>query len=170
MNAKQITAVFRDESVLLTALKKLRENGVNIRDIYGPCANHDLIRNFTRESRLPYLSVLVGLFTVVATFAFIYYVAVIDYPLRYGGKPIFSFPPMVVAMFLLAILVTGGASTFAFLGRTRLFPGKEVSLPGPRTLDDRFYLVLDENFNPGEIKQWLSESGAEEIIENEPSE
>ena len=167
MNTKRIIGVFEDESVLLGSLKKLKANGVNILDIYGPCADHDLIRTFTRESRLPYLSVLIGALTILATFAFIYYVAVIDYPLRYGGKPLFSFPPMVVSMFLLCILVTGGFSTFAFLGRTRLFPGKEAWMPGPRAGDDRFYMVIGENFNPGEIKEWLKETGAGEILEED---
>lgn len=167
MNTKQITGVFEDEPVLLGSLKKLKANGVNIQDIYGPCADHDLIKAFTRESRLPYLSVLVGAFTILAAFAFIYYVAVIDYPLRYGGKPIFSFPPMVVALFLLCILVTGGFSTFAFLGRVQLFPGKEAAMPDPRAMDDRFYLVIGQNFNPEEIKDWLRETGAVEILEED---
>ena len=167
MNNTSITGVFGDESLLLNALKKLKKNGVNIKDIYGPSADHDLIKTLTRESRLPYLSVLTGIFTIIGAFAFIYYVTVIDYPLMYGGKPIFSFPPMVVILFLVCLLVTGAVSTFAFMGRVQLFPGKESKLAGPRVLDDRFYLVLDQNFNPEEIKAWLTESGAEEIIEKE---
>lgn len=167
MSTKQIIGVFDDESTLFEATKKLKDEGVNIKDIYGPCADHDMIKTFTRESRLPYLSVLVGVFTVIVTFAFIYYVTVIDYPLRYGGKPLFSFPPMVIILFLVCILVTGGFTTFLFLGRTMLFPGKDPKLVHPRAAIDRFYLVLDRNFNPEEIKQWLNESGAEEIIEKD---
>lgn len=165
MTSKIITGIFNDESLLLQALKKLQSEGVNIKDIYGPSADHDLMKAFTKESLLPYISVLTGIFTVIGAFAFIYYVSVIDYPLMYGGKPIFSFPPMVVILFLLCILVTGGVTTFAFLGRVQLFPGKTAKLAGPRVLDDRFYLELDQNFNPEEIKGWLKELGAEEIIE-----
>jgi hypothetical protein len=167
MSQTIITGVFDDESLLLKALKKLKSHKVNIKDIYGPCADHDLLKEFTKESRLPYLSVLVGLFTILGAFAAIYYMSVIDYPLRYGGKPVFSFPPMVVVLFLFTILVTGGISTFAFLGRVQLFPGKPDTTIHPRAADDRFYLVLDRNFNPEEIKQWLEESGAEEILEKE---
>lgn len=167
MSTKQIIGVFDDETILFKATKKLKEKGVNIKDIYGPCADHDMIKTFTRESRLPYLSVLVGFFTILITFAFVYYVSVIDYPLRYGGKPLFSFPPMVVILFLVCILVTGGFTTLVFLGRVQLFPGKDAKLVHPRAAIDRFYLVLDRNFNPEEIKQWLNESGAEEVIEND---
>lgn len=167
MSNKNIIGVFDNESLLLKALKKMKDNGVNIIDIYGPCADHALIKAFTRESKLPYISVLTGIFTIIGAFAFIYYITVIDYPLMYGGKPIFSFPPLVVILFLLCILVTGGVTTFAFLGRVQLFPGKEPALAGPGVLDDKFYLVLDQNFNPEEIKGWLTEAGAEEIIEKE---
>lgn len=165
MTSKIITGIFNDESLLLQALKKLQSEGVNIKDIYGPNPDHDLMKALTKESPLPYISVLTGIFTIVGAFAFIYYVTVIDYPLMYGGKPIFSFPPMVVILFLLCILVTGGVTTFAFLGMEQLFPGKKAKLAGPRVLDDRFYLELDQNFNPEEIKGWLKELGAEEIIE-----
>jgi len=167
MNNTHIIGVFGDESLLVQAMKKLKANGVNISDIYGPCADHGLISEFTPASRLPFLSVLTGIFTLLATFAFVYYVSVIDYPLHYGGKPVFSFPPMVVVMYLLCILITGGVSTFAFLGRVQLFPGKNPKLIDPRAADDRFFLVLDQNFNPEEIKEWLKESGAEEILEKE---
>lgn len=167
MSQTIITGVFDDETMLLKALKKLRHHKVNIRNIYGPCADHDLLKEFTKESRLPYFSLLVGLFTVIGAFAAIYYMSVIDYPLRYGGKPVFSFPPMVVVLFLFTILVTGIVSTLAFLGRVQLFPGKPDTTIQPRSLDDRFYLVLDRNFNPEEIKQWLKEEGAGEILEKE---
>jgi hypothetical protein len=167
MNNTHIIGVFEDESLLVQAMKKLKSQGVNIKDVYGPSADHDLIKHFTRESRLPYFSVIIGLFTLITTFAFVYYVTVIDYPLHYGGKPVFSFPPMVVVMFLVCILVTGGLSTFAFLGRTQLFPGKKQTFIDPRAADDRFFLVLDKNYNPEEIKGWLTESGAEDILEKE---
>ncbi len=170
MNSKTIIGVFDDESNLLQTLKKFQANGVNIKDIYGPCADHELLKTFTKESRLPYVSVLTGLFTLLATFAFLYYVTVIDYPLLYGGKPVFSFPPMVIILFLVCILVTGGVTTLAFLGRVQLFPGKEAKLIDTRAADDRFFLVLDQNYNPEEIKVWLKESGAEEVIEKDHEE
>ncbi len=167
MNTKQIIGVFDHEDKLLKAIKHLKEQRANIKDVYGPATNHDLIKAFTRESLLPYLSVLIAIGTVIGAFGFLYYTSVIDYPLRYGGKPLFSFPPMVVILFLLTILVTGGATVVAFLGRTQLFPGKEPFMIDPRASDDRFYLVMDQNFNPEEIKKWIVDSGAEEIIEKE---
>ncbi len=167
MNTKHIIGVFDNEDNLLKAIKHLKKQHANIKDVYGPATNHDLIKALTRESLLPYLSVLIAIGTIIGAFGFLYYTSVIDYPLRYGGKPLFSFPPMVMILFLLTILVTGGASVMAFLGRTQLFPGKEPVVIDPRASDDRFYLVMDQNFNPEEIKQWIADCGAEEIIEKE---
>jgi energy-coupling factor transporter transmembrane protein EcfT len=167
MNAKHIIGVFDNEDKLLKAIKLLKQHRANIIDVYGPTTNHGLIKAFTRESLLPYLSVLIGIGTIIGAFGFLYYTSVIDYPLRFGGKPLFSFPPMVVTLFLLTILVTGGLTVMAFLGRSMLFPGKEPVMIDPRASDDRFYLVMDQNFNPEEIKKWIADSGAEYIIEKE---
>lgn len=166
MSTKQIIGVFDNETVLLKATERLKEKGIIISNIYGPCADHSLIKNLTRESHLPYISVVTGIFTLVLTFAFIYWVSVIDYPLNYGGKPVFSFPPMVIVMFLVCILVTGGVTTFTFLGRARLFPGKDPKLIHPRAFIDRFYLVLEAGANYDQLKHWLKDLGAEEVTEN----
>ncbi len=167
MNSKHTIGVFDDEDKLVKAIKYLKSKHANIKDVFGPSTNHELIKSLTTESRLPYLAVLVAAATIAATFAFLYYTSVIDYPLRYGGKPLFSFPPMVVILFLVTILVTGGVSVMLFLGRTQLFPGKKAWIPDPRVSDDRFYLVMDQNFNPEEIIRWLREFGALEIIETD---
>lgn len=165
MSDTNIIGVFRNETSLLKALRKLKSNKASIRDIYGPFADHDLLKEFTSESKLPYFSLVAGIFTILSAFAAIYYIMVIDYPLVFGGKPIFSFPPMVVVIYLLTILVTGGLSTLAFLGIARLFPGKSGKEIPSGALDDRFYLVMGRNNDPVQIKEWLMDSGADEIVE-----
>jgi len=167
MAYKHIIATFKDETVLLKALTRLQENKVNLVDIYGPFANHDILKKFTKESRLPYMAVLYGLISMVSIFALMYYTSVIDYPISYGGKPIFSFPPMVVIMFLVTILGTTILSVLTFHGRAFIFPGKPAKIIDPKVTDDTFYLVVDQNYNPDEIKVWLKESGADEIMEKE---
>ena len=167
MVPKNIVAKFRDEALLAKALTRLKTQKVNILDVYGPFATHDILKKVTRESRLPYASVLYGIFALVAAFSFIYYTSVIDYPISYGGKPIFSFPPMVVIMFLACILLTTILSVLTFHGRSFIFPGKPAQNIREDATDDSFYLVLDQNYNPEEIKGWLREDGAEEISEME---
>jgi hypothetical protein len=164
MGKKHIIGVFDDEDQVVGAIKKLKERKININDVYGPFASHEIISAVTRPSRLPYLSFLFGAGTVVGTFAFLYYTAVIDYPLSYGGKPIFAFPPMVVVIYLATILLTGTLSVFTFLGLSGLYPGKKAVLPGEGVTDDKFYLVT-EDFDDTETTATLilKESGALEI-------
>lgn len=167
MAPKNIVATFRDETNLLKAVTRLKDNKVNMIDIYGPFANHDILKKVTRESRLPYAAVLYGIIAILAIFGLMYYTSVIDYPIIYGGKPIFSFPPMVVIMFLFCILLTTILSVLTFHGRAMIFPGKPANLIDSSVTDDTFFLVLDQNYNPDEIKEWLREDGAEEIAEKE---
>ncbi len=167
MAQKNIVAKFKDESKLLVALSRLKEQKVNLIDVYGPYTNHDILKKVTRESRLPYMAVIYGVTAIVLIFAFIYYTSVIDYPLLYGGKPFFSFPPMVVLMFLFCILFTTIMSVLTFHARTQIFPGKPSRPIHPSVTDDTFFLVLDQNYNPEEIKVWLQEDGADEITEKE---
>jgi energy-coupling factor transporter transmembrane protein EcfT len=167
MARKNIIGKFKDEDKLLSALTKLKDNKVNLVDIYGPFANHALLKQLTRESRLPYMAIIYGIIGALSMFALIYYTAVIDYPINYGGKPYFSFPPMVVLMFLFTILVTTILLVFTFHGRSMVFPGKPAKIINTDVTDDTFYLVVGQNYNPEEIKVWLQETGADEIFEKE---
>ncbi len=162
-----IVAKFRDEAKLVSALTMLKNNKVNLVDVYGPYATHDILKKVTRESRMPYASVLYGIFAIVFIFGFMYYTSVIDYPLSYGGKPIFSFPPMVIVIFLFTILLTTILTVLTFHARANIFPGKPLKNPDPAITDDTFALVIGQNYNPEEIKEWLKESGADEITEKE---
>lgn len=166
MKNNHIIGVFHEESYLIKALHKLKGENIKIRDIHGPCADHGVLRTLTPESRFSYFSLVVGVFALLGTFAAVYYITVIDYPMNFGGKPFFSFPPMVIVLFLVTILVTGVVSTLAFLALMRMFPGKPNTADLPGSLDDRYYLVLDKKANHSQVKDWLKESGAEKIIDN----
>ncbi len=167
MAQKNIVAKFKDEGKLLKALTRLKENKVNLIDVYGPFPNHDILKLITRESRLPYMAIIYGFTALVLTFGFVYYTSVIDYPISYGGKPIFSFPPMVVVMFFVCILATTILTVLSFHARAQIFPGKPSNVIDPSVTDDTFFLVLDQNYNPEEIKGWLQEDGADEVTEKE---
>jgi hypothetical protein len=164
MSKKTIIGVFDDESRVVNAIKKLKKENIKINDVFGPFASHDIIAAVARPSRLPHLAFLFGAGTVIATFAFLYYTSVIDYPLSYGGKPIFSFPPMVVVIYLATILLTGTLSVFTFFGISGLYPGKKANIPGDGAMDDRFFLVIDEKDTATNLAEKLmKESGALEV-------
>jgi hypothetical protein len=167
MKKQQIIGIFDDEAKVLKALKAFNEQHIKIRDIYGPCADHEILKHLTRKSRIPHLTFIYGVVAVVATFAFLYYTTVIDYPLSYGGKPIFSFPPMVVLMYLMTILTAGMLTAVTLLGRVKLFPGKPAEMLDDRLLDDHFAMLIEKPADPEKIKAVLEDSGATEITEKD---
>ncbi len=172
MKDKDIIAVFENDLDLVKAIGSLKESSIPVRDAFTPFPVHDVLKMLGRKSRLPYFSVMAGAGSIILVFAFLYYTAVIDYPINYGGKPYFAFPSFVVIIFLLTILITFISTVLVFHFRTGLFPGKEPEIPVPDSSDDRFILTVgvDEGLS-GEMrsmaKEILTKSGALEIIETE---
>jgi len=167
MKTKQIVGIFDDEAKVVKALKTLKDQKVDIHDIYGPCADHDILKYLTKRTRIPHLAFFYGVMAIVLTFSFVYWVSVIDYPIRYGGKPLFSFPPMVVLMYLMTILTTATLSVFTLLARIKYYPGKAAKIIIPRVLDDQFAMLIQKPADADKVKAVLKESGAMEIREED---
>lgn len=163
-------AVFNNDRDLVSAIGKLKEKNIPIRDAWTPFPVHDVLKLLGRESRLPYFSVFAGASAVVLVFLFLYYTAVIDYPILYGGKPVFSFPSFVVVIYLLTILLTFAGTVAVFQVRTGLYPGKDADEQFARASDDKFIISLgqDEGISEdgwSQAKEILKENGAVEIVE-----
>lgn len=165
MEKKIIYAVFDDEEKVVLALNSLKENHLEVNDVYGPFADHDILKKATRPSPIPNMGFVYGMMTIVGAFGFIYWTSVINYPLVYGGKPIFSFPPMVVLLFLITILGTSTLSVFTFLGITFTFPGKKAHLPHPAVNDDHFVVETAALEDTETAKRLFTENGALECRE-----
>jgi hypothetical protein len=170
MNQTNILAVFNSDRDLVSAIGKLREKNIPIRDAWTPFPVHDVLKLLGRESRLPYFSVFVGVSVIILVFLFLYYTAVIDYPIIYGGKSPFAFPSFVVVIYLLTILLTFIGTTAAFQVRTGLYPGKDADVQFARASDDKFIISLGQDGGISEVlrsqaKEILKENGAVEIVE-----
>jgi hypothetical protein len=172
MKQKDIIAVFDNDQQLVSAIGRLKEKNIPIREAYTPFPVHDVLKMLGKESRLPFFSVFAGATTIVLVFIFLRYVAVIDYPLNFGGKPAFSLPSFVVIIYLLTILLTFITTVIAFQARTGLYPGKDPEDILPGSTDDKFIIALgnDEGLSDevkGIANAILKESGAIEIVEKE---
>jgi hypothetical protein len=168
MREKEIIAVFDDDRKMVSALGRFREKNIPVKDALTPFPVHDVLKMLGRESRLPYFSVIVGISTIFLVFSFLYYAAVIDYPLEYGGKPIFTFPSFVIIMFLATILFTFIGTTLAYQVRTGLYPGKEPEGLFPGSTDDKFIIILGPEGEFSEetkalVTEILRENGVIEI-------
>ncbi len=179
MNQKGIIGIFTTDWQMSDAIKRLREKNIPVTDAVTPFPAHGIMKQLGKESRLPFFSLAAGTGTIILVFAFLYYIAVIDYPIIYGGKPFFAFPTFVIIIYMLTILLTFILTVLAFQARTGLFPGKEIDDPVHRAgderyiggmTDDRFMVALGgEEGLSGEMHESAStilrESGAKEILE-----
>lgn len=172
MKQKEIIAVFDNDENLVSAIRQLQDKKIHIRDAYTPFPVHDVLRLLGRETRLPYFAVIAGAVNIIAAMGFLYWVAVIDYPLNFGGKPAFTLPAFVVITYLLTILLTFLITSLLFQVRTGLYPGKEPEEIMEGSTDDKFILALGRSNDMNDSERSMADSilrecGATEIIERE---
>lgn len=163
---KQLLGVFSDEEPLLAAFRKFKEEKVEISDVFTPFPIHEVLENHGKKTRIITLSWFYGFFAALAVLAFLYYTAVIDWPLNYGGKPSSAFPSFIVITIILTIFSVTILSLATFSAGAKIWPnvGKPIYHEG--ATDDKFVIMFDlDQIDAGKVKQLLKELGAEEIIE-----
>ncbi len=166
-NKNQILGIYDDPDVVTHAVESLLNNGVKVKDVYSPFPLEHVWKYLKLKTRLPYATFIYGATGTISVFAFLYWTSVIDYPLTFGGKPHLSLS-FVILMFVLTIL-SGVVLTLAtFLIREKLYPGKVDPLPDPRSMDDKFVIVIqgDRTMDDSELKKindLLKETGAVEV-------
>ena len=170
MNKTNIIGIYDDPDVLVDAVRKLTENNIKIKNVFSPFPIHQLWEILNEKTRLPILTFIYGAIGVSITFAFLYWTSVVSYPLKFGGKPLNSVS-FIIIMFVATILIASFLTFMTFFIRQRLWPGKKVEKIDPRTVDDKFAIVIEktEALDPQDlikINELLKETGAVEINEN----
>ena len=166
-NQSQILGVFDDPDVVTNAAKDLLKNNVAIKDVFSPFPLEHVWDLLKLKTRIPYATFIYGALGTASVFAFLYWTSVINYPLTFGGKPHNSLS-FVVIMFVLTIL-SGVIFTLAtLLIREKMWPGKAVPLPDPRSMDDKFVIVIEKDKNMDDetvrkIDELLKKNGAVEV-------
>ena len=87
------------------------------------------------SSKLPTLAYFFGLIAMITILAFLYYAAVISWPLNFGGKPSNAFPSFIVVTLVLTILTVTVLSLLAFSVSSKLYPGKKATIIHERAMD-----------------------------------
>jgi hypothetical protein len=109
-----------------------------------------------------------GFFASLAVLAFLFYTAVVDWPLNYGGKPSNAFPSFLVVTIILTIFSITILSLFTFSWRANLWPGNEKPIYHEKATDDKFViLVRKDRVDPSAVARVMRETGASEIIEKQ---
>jgi hypothetical protein len=163
---KTIIGVFNSEDTLMDALCRLLAENLEPVEIYTPYPVHEALRALKRRSRLSWAAWFYGFFGGLAVLAFLYYTAVIDWPLNYGGKPFNAFPSFITITLVLIILIVTILTLFTFSIRAKIYPFKKAEILDERVTDDKFIMVFDaDKVNREQLFNSLRESEAEEIIE-----
>ena len=166
--SKVIHAIYTDDDILMSAVKKVKEKKHHIEEIYTPFPVHGLDKAMglapTRIAICAFLYGCVGLTVAVLMMNFI---MIEDWPQNIGGKPSFSYienmPSFVPIMFELTVFFAAHLMVITFYLRSKMWPFKEAENPDPRTTDDHFLMEIAIHDNEKELSEFLKETGAVEI-------
>jgi hypothetical protein len=164
--SRSIIGVFGSEESLMDALCRLMAENLEPTEIYTPYPIHEALRVLKRRSRISWAAWFYGFFGGISVLSFLYYTAVIDWPLIYGGKPFNAFPSFITITLVLIILIVTIFTLLTFSIRAKIFPFKKALIVDKRVTDDKFIIVFDaDKFNRDQLFTSLTEASAEEIIE-----
>lgn len=163
---KFVVACFDDEAVLFPAVKKVRNAGYKIHDIYTPFPVHGLDHAMgLRETSLHTAGFVYGITGTTTALTFMGWVFTRDWPLNIGGKPHFPLPAFIPITFELTVLfaAVGMVLTFCYLCQMAPFVKKHHF--HPRATDDLFVMVIETTAktNVEDLTGFMQSSGALEV-------
>jgi hypothetical protein len=169
-NKNYLVGVFNDEHTLIEAFEKALEKGVVIEEVFTPYPIHEILTGMKTKTRISYAAFFYGVFGVISLIGFMYYAAVIDWPLHFGGKPFNSFPSFIVVTIVATILIITLLTLFTFSVRSKIYPGKKADIIDIRATNDKFIIVLDQdNMGIGmpEVTLLFESNGAIEVYQKQ---
>ncbi|MBR9757365.1 MAG: DUF3341 domain-containing protein [Algicola sp.] len=166
--SKVIHAIYTDDDVLMSAVKKVKAEKHHIEEIYTPFPVHGLDKAMgLAPTRLAITSFLYGCLGLAVSTLMLYFIMIKDWPQNIGGKPSFSFlenlPAFVPVMFEMTVFFAAHLMVITFYLRSRMWPFKNAENPDPRTTDDHFLMEIPVHNNEAALQELLQETGAVEI-------
>ncbi|GGH44585.1 membrane protein [Mangrovimonas yunxiaonensis] len=166
--SKVIHAIYTDDDVLMSAVKKVKAEKHHIEEIYTPFPVHGLDKAMgLAPTRLAITSFLYGCLGLAVAITMMNFIMIEDWPQNIGGKPSFSFlenlPAFVPIMFEMTVFFAAHLMVITFYLRSRMWPFKNAENPDPRTTDDHFLMEIPVHNNEAALQELLQETGAVEI-------
>ena len=170
MDSQYVLGVFDEEEHMLAAFRKMKEEEIEIEDVFTPYPVHEILENHGRKSKMTIVGWFYGFFASLAVLAFLIYTAGIDWPLNYGGKPSNAFPSFIVITIILTIFSITILSLFTFSWRANLWPSNKKPIFHDGATDDKFVILVNkEKADVGRATSVMKETGAIEVIEAKPN-
>lgn len=167
-SSKVIHAIYTDDDVLMSAVKKVKAERHHIEEIFTPFPVHGLDKAMgLAPTRIAIASFIYGCVGLTVSIVMMNFIMIEDWPQNIGGKPSFSYienmPAFVPIMFELTVFFAAHLMVITFYLRSRMWPFKKAENPDPRTTDDHFLMEIAIHDNEKELAQLLKETGAVEI-------
>tara|TARA_Y200000002_G_scaffold269969_1_gene224643 strand:- start:1993 stop:2571 length:579 start_codon:yes stop_codon:yes gene_type:complete len=174
-STKTFHALYNDDDILLSAVKKIKEKHYDIDEVYTPFPVHGLDKVMGLEpTRIAIAAFIYGCIGITVATLMMNYIMIVDWPQNIGGKPSFSFienmPAFVPIMFEMTVFHAAHLMVITFYLRSRMWPLKKAENPDPRTTDDHFLIEISTDKPVAGLKKLLKDSGAVEINEVKPKE
>ena len=147
MDYKTIYGIYNDDDTLLSAVKKIRGEGISISEVYSPFPIHGLDKALgLKDTRLAVTAFLYGLTGLSLGLLMMWYMNIQSWPMNIGGKPSFSLlqnlPSFIPVAFECTVFFAAHLMVITYLMRCILFPGSSYKSPDPRTTDNLFFMYI----------------------------
>lgn len=162
---KFAVACYDDEEVLFPAVKKVRNSGYKMHDVYTPFPVHGLDTAMgLKETDLHIAGFIYGIIGTATALGFMSWIFTYDWPLNIGGKPHFSLPAFIPITFELTVLFSAVGMVLTFCYLNQLMPGVKKHVFHPRQTDDLFVMAIELNdqVTEEEVIDFLKTTGAVE--------
>ena len=172
MNKNTLYGIFDDEATLLSSVKEIRSNNIEIEEVFSPFPIHGLDKALGfKETRMAIMAFIYGCIGLSLGALMIYFIMIVDWPQNIGGKPNWTFyhnmPAFVPILFECTVLFAAHLMSITYLIRCGLFPGNKSDSPDVRTTDDKFLMVINTDGDISSVKEILTKTGATEINEKD---
>lgn len=166
-------AEFDDPGKLVAAARRAREVGYRRIETYSPYPIEEVGELIPMINPLPVIVLFSGLLGIVTAWVMQSGIAIWDFPINVGGRPLYSWPSFVPITFELTVLFAGTAAFFAALwlcGFPRIHHPVFNVGEFARVSDDRFFLCIearDFKFSRDDTFAFLSKLDAVRVWEVE---
>lgn len=170
---KYLVGLFDDDHDLLHAVEAVRKAGYIITDVYTPFPVHGLEHKMgLRPTKLHTAGFVFGATGLTTALTMITFASTRNYPINFGGKPLFSLPSWVPISFEHTVLFASVGMVIAFYYLCNMYPGKQPEIIDSRSTDDKFLMTFELTGSESdsyisEISALLKHEGASEIFQKE---
>ena len=162
-----LLGVYEDDDVLMAAVKKVREAGIKIHEVFTPFPVHGLEHALGyRRTRLPIAAFMFGMLGTTLGLTMQIWMNGYDWPMIIGGKNFASLPPFVPVTFELTVLLSALGMVGTFMIVSDLKPYKNPRIFDIRITDDKHVMAIDlanNSKSKADIEKVLKDSGASEV-------